>query len=261
MRILTFRSGDLPVALLQQKVLQIAVDDCYNNLAEQGLTPPLGRDVKRFELTNSGRQLRLKIYPSIDFVNSRSRRPLSLSTIGSRRDGGKAIRDELGFSDWMRQTRLPAPAVVALSNADKELGGAAAAIDNVELQYLAQTANETSDVVHTLDTTFAVVDTPPPLSISVSSEAWMRLYKPSEASSPTTLPSSVSLMSTSLSKRGNYYETSKVGIEEFTRHHIAKRLRDLQDEKASRLEAATGNREDIRSQTSRMIYNLDSTVL
>ena len=42
------------------------------------------------------------------------------------------------------------------------------------------------------------------------------------------------------------------GIDEFSRRRIAERLRELQDERASRLEAAAANREALRSQVNRM---------
>ena len=97
---------------LHKELLQMAVDNYNNNLAKQGLKPTLGRDETGFELVRG--QLRLKAHLSIDLLNCRPGRPPSLSTIGSR-GGGQAIQDELGFSDWMRHTRLPAQAVVDLS--------------------------------------------------------------------------------------------------------------------------------------------------
>ena len=43
---------------LQQELLQTAVDDYYNQLGREGLTPALGREPGRFELV--GGRLRLK---------------------------------------------------------------------------------------------------------------------------------------------------------------------------------------------------------
>ena len=47
-------------------------------------------------------------------------------------------------------------------------------------------------------------------------------------------------------------DEARDGIDEFTRRRIAERLRDLLDERASRLEAAAANREALRSQISLM---------
>ena len=66
------------VASLQQALLQSAVDDYYNAVAEKGQVP-LGRDPSNFEIV--GRELRLKAYPNVRIVNVRSRAPLALSQV------------------------------------------------------------------------------------------------------------------------------------------------------------------------------------
>ena len=71
---------------LQQELLQSAVDDYYNQLLQQDLTPALGRDPGKFELLADG-PLRLKAYPNLDLVNKRTGGPLSLSTVASRGGG------------------------------------------------------------------------------------------------------------------------------------------------------------------------------
>ncbi|WP_215897628.1 hypothetical protein, partial [Acinetobacter baumannii] len=68
---------------LQQEILQTAVDDYYNALARKGQTPALGRDYSRFELVRG--QLRLKAHIDIALTNTRTGKPLDLSTIASRR--------------------------------------------------------------------------------------------------------------------------------------------------------------------------------
>ena len=147
---------------LQQELLQTAVDDYYNAAAEAGLTPSLGRDPGKFELVDG--RIRLRAYPNLDLANKRSGRLLALSTIASRPGGGVAIHEELGFADWTRQKKssLPAQAVESLQTADSQLGEAAAAVDTVELEDLGQTAKETIDAVHKMETalTDAHVRTP-----------------------------------------------------------------------------------------------------
>ena len=66
---------------LQQELLQTAVDDYYNQLQQQGLTPSRGRDSGKFELVDG--RLRLKAYPNLDLVNKRTGSPRALLTIAS----------------------------------------------------------------------------------------------------------------------------------------------------------------------------------
>jgi hypothetical protein len=238
---------------LRQELLLAAVDDYYNALADGGLTPALGRDTTKFELVDG--QLRLKAYPEIDLVNSRTRKPLKLSTISGRRGGAAAIRDELGFSDWTRKTTsLRAQATAALNGANRDLGEAAAAVDTVELQELGQVATDASNAVHELETTLTNEDIDeilgtmddPPLNLrelrgldktlqTIRGELTNNLAKLSE------LDDHIKLEERKLA------EADSGGVDE-----VIKRLRDLQDERASRLEAAATNRDALRSQVNRM---------
>ena len=57
----TGTTGTRVAQSLQQELLQTTIDDCYNDLAEQGLTPTLGQYTTKFEFFGDGR-LRLKAY-------------------------------------------------------------------------------------------------------------------------------------------------------------------------------------------------------
>ena len=237
---------------LQQEVLQTAVDNYYDTLAKQGLTPSLGRDIAKFELVDG--RLRLKASPDINIINSRTGRPLAFSTVASRPGGGDAIR-ELGFPDWRRQ-KMSAEAVAALSRTNQKLGEAAGSVETVELQDLDQAANKASDAFHNLETTFTdtqvdeLLETTndPPLNLreirgldralqNIRGELTNNLAKLTELDDHIAL---------------ERRKLDEDGIDEFTRRRIAERLRELQDERASRLEAAAANREALRSQISRM---------
>ena len=190
---------------IRQELLQTAVDDYYNATAEGGLTPSLGRDPNNFELDGDGWP-RLKAYPNLNLVNKRSGRPLALSTIARQPGGAIAIREELGFADWMRaKSSFPAQAVESLQAANRQLGEAAAAADTVELQDLGQTATETSDDIHRMETalTDAHVDEllgmlNDPRSASARSGGLTTPCRLFEGSLPTTLPSSPNLINTLL---------------------------------------------------------------
>lgn len=244
---------------LQQELLQTAVDDYYNALAEEGFTPALGRDTKKFQLTGDG-QLRLRAFPNLELVKSRTRRPLSFNTIGNRPGGGKAIREELGFPDWIRaKKKLPAQAATALQEVNRELGEAAAASDTVELQDLGQTAEEASNAIHTMETTFteAKIDellgtiNDPPLNLreirgldralqSIRGELTNNLAKLTELDKDIAL------------EKRKLDEADSGSVDEFTRRRIAERLRDLQEERKTRLEAASASRRALRSQINRI---------
>ena len=210
-----------------------------------------------FELVDG--RLRLKAFPNIRLVNSRTGDPLAFSTIAGQRGGGRAIQ-ELGFPDWAHRgagkQKLPAAAVAALSRANQELGEVAGPMDTVELQDLGQTANEALDAIHTMETALTDADidellemvNDPPLNLreirgldkalqSIRGELTNNLAKLTELDDHIALE-----------KR----KLNTEGIDEFSRHRIAERLRELQDERASRLEAAAANREALRSQVNRM---------
>ena len=242
---------------LQQELLQTAVDDYYNAAAEAGLTPSLGRDPGKFELVDG--QIRLKAYPNLDLVNKRSGRPLPLSTLASR-GGTKAIREDLGFADWAaKKSSLPAQAVEALQTTNLELGEAAAAVDSVELEDLGQTVTEVSDAIQRMET--ALTDTQidevlgtlddPPLTLreirgldkalqTIRGELTNNLAKLTELDDHIAL------------EKRKLDEADAGGVDELIRRRIAEHLRDLQDERSARLEAASATKDALRSQISRI---------
>ena len=241
----------------RQELLQTAVDDYYNAAAEAGLTPSLGRDPGKFELV--GGQIRLKAYPDLDLVNKRSGRPLALSTLASR-GGTKAIREDLGFADWAaKKSSLPTQAVEALQTTNLELGEAAAAVDSVELEDLGQTVTEVSDAIQRMET--ALTDTQidevlgtlddPPLTLreirgldkalqTIRGELTNNLAKLTELDDHIAL------------EKRKLDEADAGGVDELIRRRIAERLRDLQDERSARLEAASATKDALRSQISRI---------
>ena len=257
--------------LLQQELLQTAVDDYYNAAAEAGLTPSLGRDPGKFELVDG--QIRLKAYPNLDLVNKRSGRPLALSTLASR-GGTKAIREDLGFADWAaKKSSLPAQPVEALQTTNLELGEAAAAVDSVELEDLGQTVTEVSDAIQRMETALTATQIDevlgtlddPPLTLreirgldkalqTIRGELTNNLAKLTELDDHIAL------------EKRKLDEADAGGVEELIRRRIAERLRDLQDGRSARLEAASASKDALRSQISRIqetigrVLNEDTTL-
>ena len=88
------------IPLLQRDLLQSAVDDYYAALVKQEGEPQLGRNPSNFELVDG--ELRLKAYPNVKIINSRTGGPLALKTVYTRSGGPDIIRggSGLGFVDW-----------------------------------------------------------------------------------------------------------------------------------------------------------------
>ena len=129
---------------------QNTANDYYKNLAsDQGLSVP---DLSSFTIGEDGR-LRLKDYPGINLINSRTGRPNTLGYIASNwKGGGDAIRQKLGFPNW--SPKLSAAAAAALRRANQKLGKAAKDTDNVKLRDMGQVMTEASNAVQTMETSF-----------------------------------------------------------------------------------------------------------
>jgi hypothetical protein len=241
---------------LHQELIQEAVDAYYDALAKEGLAPSLGRDTAKFELVEG--RLRLKAYPDIAIVSSRTGRPNLLSTIGGKVGGGDAIRQDLGFADWTRaRGSMSARAVVSLQRTNEELGSISGALTttSVELKDLgaaAQVAKRASDVV---ETTLSDVDIDraletmgdPPLNIR-ELRGLDRVLQTIRGELTNNL-AKLSGLDEQITK-----EKTKLGEadDEFSKRRVAERLRGLEDERAARMEAASASREALRTQISRI---------
>lgn len=255
---------------LRQEMLQTAMDDFYNSLRDkEGHSPVLGRDPSKFVLDDDG-QLRLKAHPNVNLTNKRTSKPLALSTIAGKPGGGGIIRDELGFSDWTRhRPNLSAKAVNTLQTVSDTLAETEAAVENVELRDLGQSATDASNAVQHMETALTDQDinevlktiNDPPLTLreirgldkalqTIRGELTNNLAKLTELDKHITL------------------EKRKLeqAEDEFSRRRIAERLRDLEDERSARIEAASASRDALRSQINRMketinrILNEDTTL-
>ena len=241
---------------LRQELLKDAVDRFYDGVSKREGLNPLARDYSKFEVASSG-QLRLKAYPGIKIVAIRNGEPLSLKTIYSSKGGGKAIREDLGFPDWSsKKPSLPATAVAALQKADEELGAAAA--EAIGLTDLGG-ANKASAAIQEMETTLTnenidgVLETmnDPPLDMrelrgldkalqTIRGEHINNLAKLSQ------LDKDIAKEEQKLSEADNGQ------VDEFARRRIAERLREYQEEREVRLEAASASMAALRSQINRI---------
>ena len=183
--------------------------------------------------------------------------PRALSTVANQPGGGVAIRDELGFADWVRKkSSLPPKAVESLQTENQQLGEAAAAVDTVELRDLGQIATETSDAAHMMET--ALIDADVNVLLGMLNDPPLNLREIRGLDrAMRTIRGELTNNLAKLSHLDNHIalERRKLdteGIGEFSRRRIADRLLDLEVERSTRLEAAAANREALRSQINRM---------
>ena len=203
--------------------------------------------------------LRLKKYPGISLTNIRSKKGLALSTISNARKGIAAIKEELGFADYVRPRKLDAATQLALQKGSDDLGTMSKEAETVEMQDLGTIAKRASTI---LETTFSEADVPAPLPLreirglnkalqTIRGELVNNLAKLTELDNHIT-------------REQNKLDEPDIG--EFERRRIAERLRNLKDERAPRLEAASASREALRSQISRIretinrLINEDTTL-
>ncbi|KAK3739148.1 hypothetical protein RRG08_045377 [Elysia crispata] len=130
------RASDAVWLTPEQKVLATAVDDYYDALLEKGIKPSLGRDINNFELDHG--RLRLKGYPDINIVNTRTSAPNTLDYVAKQmKSGGEIVRQKLGFSDWKtgagKQELLPA-ANEELTIENQQMSEAASTIESAPLE-------------------------------------------------------------------------------------------------------------------------------
>jgi len=131
-------------------------------------------------------------------------------------------------------------------------GEAAAAADTVELQDLEQAATEASDTFHIMEDIDEIIRTvdDPPLNLreirgldralqTIRGELTNNLAKLTELDEHIGM------------EKRKLDEADSGGADEFSRCRIAEHLRDLQNERASRLDADSANRH-LRSQIDRM---------
>ena len=210
-------------------------------MAGKGIAPSLGRDINNFELDRDGR-LRLKAHPDINVVNARTGAPNTLDYVASQKKvgGGEIVRRDLGFSDWKTGTgkqKLPPGVTEDLNRVDQQLSKAASTIETVPLEDLGQ---GTSEAITSAEKIVAVL-----VREGLTPREILGMCRALERSRGEHTNNLAKL--TELEER-----KLEEAPDETTKNIIAERVRKLQDERASRLEAASATRQALRSQISRM---------
>ena len=242
---------DIATTSLSTELLTGAVDGYYDNLGEG--YPAAGKDYQKFEIDEKG-QLRLRAHPDVDLVKGRDGKPLKLTTIAGKKGGRTIIREELGFSNWSgRKTTLPAEAVTQIQQADGVLGEAAGGSLEV-----AVVDRATHAVTEAEETVLKTINDPPLSTSDLDRSELVMRYRELQGLDKAMRTQRGELVNNlaRLSELDRHIdrENRKLGEtdDEQQQREIRQRIADLNDERAARLEAASTNREALRSQISRV---------
>ena len=247
---------ETPLTLtLQGRLKQTAIDAAYKNWG----TPEGGIDPDNFVYTEKD-GLRLKKYPEIHLTNIRTKEGLAFSTIAGTRKGTAVIREELGFTDYVRKRTFNAANRLALQKGSDNLEVISTEAETVEMRDLGATAGKASSIVETMETTFSDADASLPLREIRGLDKALQTIRGELVNNLAKLTE----LDNHITREQNKLDEPDIG--DFERRRIAERIRDLKDERVSRLEAASASREALRSQISRIretinhLINEDTTL-
>ena len=243
-----------PLTLSQQGQLkQTAIDAVYKKWG----IPEGGVDPNNFVYTKEN-GLSLKGYPEIRLTNIRTKEGLALSTIAGNREGTAIIREELGFTDYVRKQTINAANRRALQKGGDNMGDISAEVETVEMRDLGATAGKASSIVETMETTLS--DAPLPLREIRGLDKALQTIRGELVNNLAKLTE----IDNHITREQNKLDDPD--IVEFERQRITERIRNLKDERTPRLEAASASREALRSQISRIretinrLINEDTTL-
>ena len=249
---------------LQEEEKRKVLDAAYGKWVNKAGPPQKGIPYEAFKWSPAGRYGRsgakvlvLKDYPDVRIVDKRGREVLALSSIAKEPGGLAAIRDAMGFNNYGLKPELSADVVAALQKGSDNLGSINAEAENVEMQDLPAVA---SDAVKTLETTLSDAPEQLPLREIRGLDKALQTIRGELVNNLAKLTE----LDNHITREQNKLDEPDIG--EFERRRIAERIRDLKDERVSRLEAASASREALRSQISRIretinrLINEDTTL-
>ena len=265
---------ETPLTLsLEGQLKQTAIDTLYNVWAsgDKGISPEGGKFPDNFVYSKEN-GIRLKNFPDVRLTSTFKDEPLSLSTI-ARNIGVKAVRDELGFSNYglKPSTKAEAAKQSALQEGNANLGDLDKEAENVEMQDLPTIIVKATGAMKNMGTAFnnAEIDERnegDTTGIQFPTREIRGLDKALQTIRGELVNNLAKLteLDNHITREQNKLDEPDIG--EFERRRIAERIRDLKDERVSRLEAASASREALRSQISRIretinrLINEDTTL-
>ena len=164
----------------------------------------------------------------------------------------------MGFTDYVRKQTINAANRRALQKGSDNLEVISTEAGTVEMQDLGATAGKASSIVETMETTFS--DAPLPLREIRGLDKALQTIRGELVNNLAKLTE----LDNHITREQNKLDDPD--IVEFERQRITERIRNLEDERVSRLEAASASREALRSQISRIretinrLINEDTTL-
>ena len=258
---------------LQGQLKQTAIDTLYNVWAsgDKGISPEGGKFPDNFVYSEEN-GIRLKNFPDVRLTSTFKDVPLSLSTIAGK-SSAKLVRDELGFSNYGLKPSAKAEAAKqsALQEGNANLGDLNKEAENVEMQDLSTIIVKATGAVKNMETAFnnAEIDERnegDTTGIQFPTREIRGLDKALQTIRGELVNNLAKLteLDNHITREQNKLDEPDIG--DFERRRIAERIRDLKDERVSRLEAASASREALRSQISRIretinrLINEDTTL-
>ena len=266
--------AETPLTLSQKGQLkQTAIDTLYNVWAsgDKGISPEGGKFPDNFVYSEEN-GIRLKNFPDVRLTSTFKDVPLSLSTIAGK-SSAKLVRDELGFSNYGLKPSAKAEAAKqsALQEGNANLGDLNKEAENVEMQDLSTIIVKATGAVKNMETAFnnAEIDERnegDTTGIQFPTREIRGLDKALQTIRGELVNNLAKLteLDNHITREQNKLDEPDIG--DFERRRIAERIRDLKDERVSRLEAASASREALRSQISRIretinhLINEDTTL-
>ena len=249
---------------LQEEEKRKVLDAAYGKWVNKAGPPQKGIPYDEFAWSPAGQYGRigakvlvLKAYPDVRIVDKRGREVLALSSIAKESGGLAAIRDVMGFNNYGLKPELPADADAALQKGSDKLGSINAKAENVEMRGLPAVA---SDAEEALKTTLSGAPEQLPLRELRGLNKALQTIRGELVNNLAKLTE----LDNHITREQNKLDEPDIG--EFERRRIAERIRNLKDERVSRLEAASASREALRSQISRIretinrLINEDTTL-
>ena len=256
----------LTLSLEEEKIRKV-VDTAYKKWNDDSGGPPEGViQYSKFRISPVG-GLMLRDFPDLWLINKNTGEPRALSTIAGKTGGLAAIRDVMGYEDYGKVSQKSrsgmAAALAALQKTNDDLAIAQAKIKSLPPQDLPTAVSSAEKAISSIvETTLSEAGEPEQLPLrelrglnkalqTIRGELVNNLAKLTELDNHIT-------------REQNKLDEPDIG--DFERRRIAERIRDLKDERVSRLEAASASREALRSQISRIretinrLINEDTTL-
>ena len=255
---------DTPLTLsLEEEKIRKVVDTAYKKWNDDSGGPPEGViQYSKFRISPVG-GLMLRDFPDLWLINKNTGEPRALSTIAGKTGGLAAIRDVMGYEDYGKVSQKSrsgmAAALAALQKTNDDLAIAQAKIKSLPPQDLPAAVSSAEKAISSIvETTLS--DASLPLREIRGLDKALQTIRGELVNNLAKLTE----LDNHITREQNKLDEPDIG--EFERRRIAERIRDLKDERVSRLEAASASREALRSQISRIretinrLINEDTTL-